>query len=397
MIVDDESLAALVQSLLAESPYPALAPIRAAAPVALDDVRVNGSRVDVRVTAADGRQWLAVLWIDVAESRLRDAQVYERPVAFTGRDRGIVVVVNGPSSAGKSALMAAFADAALTPWSVCDEPWFGRRPTRYLAWPRADARHEAGFLDALAVFARAGNQVLISAAALTQVQLRRALRYVPAVYVGVDASLPTRVARQRAQTDKYGGLAEDSTDRHDGWDYDLRIDTEVHTAGQAAAILAAFLESFVTVAVDDPSAPDVRALLDAHLELARATSPPAHVHAMAAESLAVAPDVTFFSARRNGALVGVGALRALDATHGELKSMHTSAAARGTGVARRMLHELLSESRRRGYRRVSLETGTQAEFAAARALYRSAGFVECEPFGGYTGNPYSVCMALALD
>ena len=87
----------------------------------------------------------------------------------------------------------------------------------------------------------------------------------------------------------------------------------------------------------------------------------------------------------------------LDATHGELKSMHTRAGARGRGVARAVVHHLLGIARERGYRRVSLETGTPDEFAPARALYTNAGFRPCGPFGGYQVSPYNTFMTIELD
>jgi putative acetyltransferase len=139
----------------------------------------------------------------------------------------------------------------------------------------------------------------------------------------------------------------------------------------------------------------VVALLDTHLAFTHSTSPPEDVHALDIDGL-VAPDVTFFSLRDNGALLGVGALRELDATHGEIKSMHTAEIARGQGVGRAMLDHLLATARSRGYTRVSLETGTMDEFAAARALYFNAGFEECPPFGSYFISPNSVCMTLRL-
>jgi putative acetyltransferase len=106
--------------------------------------------------------------------------------------------------------------------------------------------------------------------------------------------------------------------------------------------------------------------------------------------------VSFFSIRENGLLLGVGALKALDAENAEIKSMHTAEAARGRGVGRAMLDHLLGLARARGCKRVSLETGTMAAFAPARALYISAGFDVCEPFAGYWDSPYSVCMTLHL-
>ena len=119
------------------------------------------------------------------------------------------------------------------------------------------------------------------------------------------------------------------------------------------------------------------------------------MHALDVEGLR-APDITFFAAREDGALLGVGALRRLDATHAEIKSMHTAEAARGRGVGRAMLTHLLGLARAEGCTRVSLETGTPAAFDAARALYTSAGFVPCEPFGDYHASTYSICMTLAL-
>jgi putative acetyltransferase len=151
----------------------------------------------------------------------------------------------------------------------------------------------------------------------------------------------------------------------------------------------------LVITFDDPGAQDVQSLLRQHLEFARQTSPPEHVHALDITGL-VDPAVTFFSARRSGALLGVGALKRLDDTHAELKSMHTSAAARRQGVGRAMVVHILSFAASSGYRRVSLETGAMSAFAPARSLYAKSGFVECEPFADYTVNPYSTCMTITL-
>lgn len=148
----------------------------------------------------------------------------------------------------------------------------------------------------------------------------------------------------------------------------------------------------LVIAVDDPRADDVRSLLAAHLAFAHEVTPPGHVHALDVDRL-VDPAVTFFSARdRDGALLGVGALRRLDPRHVELKSMHVSAAARGRGVGRALLDRLLSTAAERGYERVSLETGTYPAFEPARRLYEQAGFTPCPPFAEYTDNPYSICL-----
>jgi len=149
------------------------------------------------------------------------------------------------------------------------------------------------------------------------------------------------------------------------------------------------------IAVDDPGAGDVRALLATHLAFANQHSPPEDVHALDVEAL-LDPAVTFFGYRRAGRLLAIGALRRMDAEHAEVKSMHTASEARGQGVGRAMLAHLIAEARARGYRRLSLETGTMAAFEAARALYASAGFVPCEPFGSYCHSPNSACMTLSL-
>lgn len=149
-------------------------------------------------------------------------------------------------------------------------------------------------------------------------------------------------------------------------------------------------------AVEDPAtSEDVAGLLRRHLAFAHEHSPPEDVHALDSDGLR-ADNVTFFTARRDGRLLGVGALRQIDAAHVEVKSMHTAASARGQGVGRAMVEHLLAVARSRGYSRVSLETGTMPAFAPARALYASAGFAPCEPFGPYWNSPYSVCMTVEL-
>jgi GNAT superfamily N-acetyltransferase len=151
----------------------------------------------------------------------------------------------------------------------------------------------------------------------------------------------------------------------------------------------------LVIAPDDPRAPDVRALLETHLAFSHEVTPPGHVHALGIDGL-LDPAVTFFAARRGSALLGVGALKELDASHGELKSMHTAQAARRQGVGRAMVTHLITVATERHYRRVSLETGTMAAFEPARSLYASMGFEPCDPFGEYTENPHSICMSKLL-
>jgi putative acetyltransferase len=144
--------------------------------------------------------------------------------------------------------------------------------------------------------------------------------------------------------------------------------------------------------LDDPS---VHALLEEHLADMHATSPPESVHALDLGGL-TAPGVTFWTARLDGEVVGCVALKELSPTSGELKSMRTSSAARGRGIGTALLSVVLDEARRRGYRDVSLETGTQDFFGPAHRLYRRHGFTECGPFGDYVLDPHSTFMTLDL-
>lgn len=149
------------------------------------------------------------------------------------------------------------------------------------------------------------------------------------------------------------------------------------------------------VSIDDPAAPDVRRLLATHLAFARGQTPPEDAHALDIDGLLDA-SVTFFSLRRDGALLAVGALKRLGPDHAEVKSMHTVAAARREGIGRRMAEHLIAVARDAGYRRLSLETGSMSAFAPARALYASVGFAECEPFGSYRASPNSTYMTMWL-
>ncbi len=147
---------------------------------------------------------------------------------------------------------------------------------------------------------------------------------------------------------------------------------------------------------DDPRQPDVQALLERHLEFALAQTPPEHSFAVDRDGL-LDPAITVFSYRACGALLGIGAIKRLGPDHAEIKSMHTAEAARGRGIGRAMLTRLLEVARARGFRRISLETGTTAAFTSARMLYQSAGFVPCGPFADYQPSEDNLFMMLEFD
>ncbi len=146
---------------------------------------------------------------------------------------------------------------------------------------------------------------------------------------------------------------------------------------------------------DDPSRPDVLALLEEHLRNMHELSPPESVHALDVSGLQ-RPEITFWSVRGEGVLLGCGALKELDREHGEVKSMRTPQSHRRRGAGRAVLVHIIEEGRRRGYKRLSLETGSMAAFRPAWTLYESLGFRYCGAFADYKLDPYSVFMTLEL-
>lgn len=149
------------------------------------------------------------------------------------------------------------------------------------------------------------------------------------------------------------------------------------------------------IAIEDPALPDVRTLLKEHLMDMFALSPPESVHALDIDSLK-GGDITFWTAREEGMLLGCGALKELTATHGEIKSMRTPQTLRRRGAGRAILTHIIGVARARGYTRLSLETGSMAAFVPAHKLYESFGFTYCGPFPPYISDPHSVFMTLTL-
>jgi len=146
---------------------------------------------------------------------------------------------------------------------------------------------------------------------------------------------------------------------------------------------------------DDLTGKEIAEMLLAHLDHAVTHSAPESIHTLELEALRTS-EITFLSVWSGGTLLGCGGLRELSPDHGEIKSMHTVLAHRGKGVAAHLLNHILNEAKLRSYRRVSLETGSTAGFAPARALYTRFGFKVCAPFAEYREDPNSVFMTLDL-
>ena len=142
------------------------------------------------------------------------------------------------------------------------------------------------------------------------------------------------------------------------------------------------------IRIDDLRGPEIAALLAEHLECMAKVSPRESRHALDLDGLRQ-PGITFWTVWVGPELAGCGALKELSPTHGEVKSMRTAKAHLRKGIANALLKHIIAEARKRGYGRLSLETGSMPYFERARNLYRKAGFTECAPFATYKPDPNS--------
>jgi putative acetyltransferase len=152
----------------------------------------------------------------------------------------------------------------------------------------------------------------------------------------------------------------------------------------------------VLLKVDDLRGPEIAKLLQEHLDNMASISPPESCHALDLDSLRK-PEVTFWTVWEDEHLCGCGAIKELDKTHAEVKSMRTATPFLRRGVATLIVQRIVDTAKQRGYHRLSLETGSMKEFKPAIALYQRFGFVLCEPFEGYVEDPNSVFMTKVLD
>ena len=150
------------------------------------------------------------------------------------------------------------------------------------------------------------------------------------------------------------------------------------------------------IRLDDLRGPEVIKLLEEHLRCMALVSPPESRHALHLDGLRQ-PDITFWSVWDGSTLAGCGALKELDKHHGEIKSMRTAYAYQRQGVASNLLRHIVDEAKLRGYRRLSLETGSMDYFEPARRLYASFGFTPCGPFASYVVDPNSVFLTKQLE
>lgn len=151
----------------------------------------------------------------------------------------------------------------------------------------------------------------------------------------------------------------------------------------------------IQIAAESPLTEDLALLFQRHTADMHADTPPESIHMLDRAELA-GPGIAFFVLRDAGQPLAMGAIKRIDPDHAEIKSMHVLAEARGRGLSRQMLDHLIAAARAAGFVRLSLETGVQPTFLAARALYARAGFVPCGPFEGYHEDPNSLFMTVSL-
>lgn len=145
------------------------------------------------------------------------------------------------------------------------------------------------------------------------------------------------------------------------------------------------------IRADNLLGPEIVQLLQEHLRSMALHSPSESMHALDLEALRK-PEITVWSVWQGPELLGCGALKELDAHHGEIKSMRTASVHLRKGVAARLMRHILEEAKKRSYRRLSLETGSMEAFAPAQSLYTRFGFKRCRPFADYVEDPHSIFM-----
>ena len=126
-----------------------------------------------------------------------------------------------------------------------------------------------------------------------------------------------------------------------------------------------------------------------------ANSPPGNVFALDLSGLLV-PEVTVWTAWRDGRIASVGALKMLQDNTAEVKSMRTHPDFLRRGAASAIVERIITVAKSRGVKRLSLETGSGLAFEPALTLYRRRGFVNGGPFSDYEQSAFNQFLHLTL-
>lgn len=151
----------------------------------------------------------------------------------------------------------------------------------------------------------------------------------------------------------------------------------------------------LTIRQDDVTGQATRDLIALHVAGMRDGSPPGHSFALDLSGY-TRPDMTLWTAWDGAALAGMGGLRDLGDGSGEIKSMRTHPDHLRKGVGAAILETIIAEAQARGYRRLSLETGSGPAFEAALSLYARRGFRPGGAFGDYVASDFNQFFHLEL-
>lgn len=192
----------------------------------------NGDRLDAEVQAGARRWWLVRHGEGVPVT-------FERPGTSLGPvDGGVVVVLNGLSSAGKSSVVRAVVEGSDEPWVGFDEPFFGVVRPEVLIWPEQAPTVWSGFLAGISALAAEGNRVIAASGGLPHGQWRAAMGSNRLIAVALDCPPDVLAARHRVRSDRRGDLHDSST-VHDSWTYDQRFDSSAMGPGEIAEAIGA--------------------------------------------------------------------------------------------------------------------------------------------------------------
>lgn len=143
------------------------------------------------------------------------------------------------------------------------------------------------------------------------------------------------------------------------------------------------------IAVEKPDRPDVIVLIEDLNTYLLSLYKPDQCHHLTIRELA-GDNVTFFTARIDGELVGCGALRRIDERMSEVKRMYVLPSLQGRGIGRRLLDAIEARALDQGTGTLVLETGVEQPDAVA--LYEKNGFTQRGAYLDYVEDGISIFM-----
>tara|TARA_B100001094_G_scaffold252912_1_gene251094 strand:+ start:1487 stop:1954 length:468 start_codon:yes stop_codon:yes gene_type:complete len=142
--------------------------------------------------------------------------------------------------------------------------------------------------------------------------------------------------------------------------------------------------------------PEVHELLTKHFIELRSASPQGSAHVLDIPGLKV-PSIKFWSLWETEKLLGCGALKFLDTSHGEFKSIRVHDNFRNKGNGIKVIKHLIDEAKKLDIKRLSIETGAGKFFEPARKLFKKCNFEPCKPFAHYKKDINSIYLTKLIN